>query len=60
MEAPLQADPQVERAFRERFDAQERRDIEAVICLITFATLSANSLLSLSDRLRLSRARTVA
>ena len=47
--------PQVDQAFRERFDAQERHDIEAVICLITFANLSANSLHSLSDRLRSSR-----
>lgn len=52
--------PQVDQAFRARFDAQERHDIEAIICLITFANLSANSLHSLSDRLRPSGRRTVA
>lgn len=52
--------PQVDRAFRQQFDAQKRDDIEAVICLITFANLTANSLHSLSDRLRPSRRRSAA
>lgn len=43
-------DPVVDRAFRERFDARERSDVEAVISLITFANLTANSLRSLSER----------
>lgn len=43
-------EPAVDRAFRERFDARERGDVEAVISLITFANLTANSLRSLSER----------
>lgn len=51
----LDPDSAVERAFRKHFDAWERSDIEAVISLITFANLTANSLRSLSERAAMRR-----
>lgn len=51
----LDPDPAVDRALREHFDPRERSDIEAVISLITFANLTANSLRSLSERAAMRR-----
>lgn len=48
-------DPAVDRAFRQRFGARQRSDVEALITLITFANLTANSVRAVSDRVALRR-----
>lgn len=48
-------DRAAEQAFREHFDARERSDVEAVISLIMFTNLTANSVRAVGDRAALRR-----